>query len=112
MVAQFIDESIEIKFERAPWRPEAFIWRGAEHAIARVLDTWFDHGWGPLRQRPKRWWQRRHRTYYRVETRQGEIYEIYHDRARQEWTLYRRLESAEAERSRRRPWSRERDSNS
>lgn len=103
VVAQFIDERIEVKFQRTPWHLEAFIWRGEEHVIARVLDSWFDYGWGPLQQRPKRWWQRRHRTYYRVETREGETYEIYHDRARREWTLYRGLEPGEAEQPRGRP---------
>lgn len=111
-VAQFIDESVEIKFERTPWHPEAFVWRGQEYVIARVLDTWFDYGWGPLQQRPKRWWQRRHRTYYRVETREGEVYEIYHDRARREWTLYRRLDPSETDEPHHRYWSRRGDSNS
>jgi hypothetical protein len=94
-VTEFIGEPIEIKFERTPWHPTAFVWRDREHAIARVLDAWFDFGWGTLKPRPKRWWQRRHRTYYRVETEAGEVFEIYHDRARREWTLYRRLEFGE-----------------
>lgn len=94
--AEFIGEPIEIKFQRPPWQPAGFTWRGQEYPIARVLDVWFDYGWGPLQHRPKRWWQRRHRTYYRVETQAGEIYEMYHDRARREWTLYRRLERGAA----------------
>ena len=91
MTHDFIDEEIVITLSDNPFRPAGFSWRGANFPIRWVLDVRFDYGWGPLRYSPKRWWQRRHRTYYRVQTESGERFELYNDRALGRWVLYRRL---------------------
>jgi hypothetical protein len=88
---EFVDEPIEVEFAHRPGPPVAFVWREERRPIARVLRMWHDISWGPMAYRPKRWWQRRHRTYYLVETAAGERFEIYHDRGRGLWILYRRV---------------------
>jgi len=89
---EFIGEPITITLDESrPGKPPAsFEWRKQTHLIEAVEATWVDAGWGPLRSRSKRWWQRRHRTYYQV-TARGQLFEIYHDRGLDSWTLYRRL---------------------
>lgn len=89
---EFIDEPITVSLDEAkPGKPPAsFTWRSDTYQIENVEAVWVDAGWGPLRSRSKRWWQRRHRTYYQV-TARGEMFEIYHDRGLDSWTLYRRL---------------------
>lgn len=71
--------------------PVAFTWMGQKKSVESVAATWFDTSWGPLQKRPKRWWQRRHRTYYQVEADDGCLYEIYLDRGTGEWVLYKRF---------------------
>ena len=89
---QFIGETITVALDEArPGKPPAsFTWRGDAYPIESVEATWVDAGWGPLRARSKRWWQRRHRTYFQVIAR-GRLFEIYHDRGLSTWTLYRLL---------------------
>lgn len=87
-MGQFISQEITVLFAAKPGPPTSFIWRGVEHAIAKVRDA----------QRRldfrKPWFARRHRDYYVVETEAGEVFEIYHHRGpgRRYWVLYRRLE--------------------
>jgi len=90
VVSELIAEKIEVEFARKPGPPVRFLWRGRTYPIARVVRTWFDHGFGPLAKKG-RWWQRRHRTYYHVITQAGEEFEFYLDRGRREWILYRAL---------------------
>jgi hypothetical protein len=90
---EFIDETIEVSFARKPGPPTSFLWRGEEIAVAEVLRGWADHSFGQFKY-PARWWQRRHRNYYRVRTEQGEIVEFYLDRGKREWVLYRKTRSA------------------
>jgi len=93
MRAQFIDEPIEVSLaEGVPGRPPVSLkWRGEECGVERVEAMWHDASWGPLRARPKRWWQRRHRTYYQVKVPGSRIFEIYNDRGLGRWILYRIL---------------------
>jgi len=88
---EFIDEPIEVTFEKKPGPPVSFTWREEEIGVAEVLRAWSDHGFGPFR-RGGRWWQRRHRDYFRVRTKAGEMVEFYRDRgaAKEPWVLYRR----------------------
>ena len=59
--------------------PTAFSFGGERHAVARILASWQDFGF-PDDGRRHTWRQRRHRTYYRVETDGGRRFEIYYDR--------------------------------
>jgi len=92
MKTVFIGEPISVeRQDDLPGRPPlAFTWRGERHPVARVEATWHDAGFGPLRY-PKRWWQRRHRTYFQVTTAGGRMYELYLERPQRGWFLYRQL---------------------
>ncbi|MFQ6131905.1 MAG: DUF6504 family protein [Armatimonadota bacterium] len=87
----FLCEEIEVETEGQ--RPVALVWRGERHEIAEVLRMWYDVSFGstPPRGR-KAWWQRRHRTCYRVATKAGERLEIYWDRGSigRKWFISRR----------------------
>ncbi len=73
--------------------PVAFVWDGTRYEIERILDFWFDTGFG-AQKRGKAWYTRRHRNYYRVETSDGDVYDIYLDRSghQRKWVLYQRVE--------------------
>jgi hypothetical protein len=91
-VGEFVGEPIAVDKKGA--EPVRFRWRGREYLVARVRQSWFDVGCGPQgRHIRKGWWERRRRTFYRVETPDGELFEIYWDRGsgRKDWVLYRRL---------------------
>jgi len=93
MRVQFIDEPVEVELaEGVPGRPPVSVrWRGEEHPIERVEAVWHDASWGPLQTRSKRWWQRRHRTYYQAKVPGPRIFELYNDRGLGRWILYRIL---------------------
>jgi hypothetical protein len=98
VATMLISEPIEVEMretEVAAKEPAAFIWRGTRYEIVRVLDFWFDTGFGAQR-RGRAWYTRRHRNYYRVEASDGRAYEIYLDRSgsRLEWHLYQRVDDA------------------
>jgi hypothetical protein len=90
MAGQLIVEKIEVEFDQKPGPPVRFTWREKTYPIARVVKNWNDYGFGSLKK-GKRWWQRRHRTYYQVMTQEGEGFEFYLDRDSREWILYRKL---------------------
>jgi hypothetical protein len=73
IIALFIGRwSIEVTFEKKPGPPTSFTWRDEEYAVVEVLRAWTDHGFGPFRK-GGRWWQRRHRDYFRVRTEDGGV---------------------------------------
>jgi hypothetical protein len=86
---EFVHEEIEVEFSQRPGPPISIEWKGKKIAVAEVLRAWPDHGFGPFRH-AARWWQRRHRNYYRVKTAEGEILEFYLDRGSRKWVLSRR----------------------
>jgi hypothetical protein len=78
--------------------PVSFRLDDREYTIAHILESWHDYGFGRSFTGRKRWWQRHHRTYYRVKTTEGETFEIYFDRGtkleqaqRGIWFLSRKL---------------------
>ena len=92
-MAEFIDEKIHVDKQGA--EPVSFRWRDQDYPIRRVRQSWFRVGFGPQGSRIRKgWWQRRRRTFYRVETQDGQLFEIYWDRGSQnkDWVLYRRLD--------------------
>ncbi len=93
MRAQFISEPIEVaQAQDLPGKPPTSVrWRGQDYRVEHVEATWQDASWGPLRTRSKRWWQRRHRTYYQLKVADRRIFELYHDRGVGQWVLYRIL---------------------
>lgn len=89
--SQFISEVIDVEQDASlPGKPPvALTWRGERHPVERVEATWVDTTWGPLHTRAKRWWQRRHRTYYQLKVSGPRMFEVYHDRGVGRWVLYR-----------------------
>jgi len=89
---EFLGEQIQVTIGDKPGWPSAFIWRQREYHIQEVWGEWPDYGFGAMPS--GHWWQRRHRTYFRVITDQDEIFEIYldHGGGRKRWYLYRRLD--------------------
>lgn len=94
---RLIMEPIEVSFsqepalEKKPGCPDRFSWRGDEYQVRRVLSEWHDYG---RKGRMARNMQPQHaRTaekkgswgvgedYYLVETRTGQYFVIYYDRA-------------------------------
>lgn len=97
--SHFIGARVEVTLGGDPiLLPVSFRWEGREYAVAEVLARWFDYGFGPQARPSPKWWQRRHRNYYRVRTADGEVFELYFDRGanlkhpeRRVWILYRSL---------------------
>ncbi len=57
-----------------------FQWQNRKFVIREIIAEWQDYGFSAGAPRKKDWRMRRHRNYYRVETNDGDIYELYHDR--------------------------------
>ena len=95
VTTKLISERITVEFTESPAglkEPAVFTWRGKRHVIRQVLSAWVDAGFG-AGEVTRTWYNRRHRNYYRVETDEGEIYELYLDRSgsKRDWILARRL---------------------
>lgn len=91
---EFYSQEIQVIVGEKTGVPTAFIWQGREYRIQEVWGEWPDYGFGAA---PRgRWWQRRHRTWFRVVTTEDEVFEIYLDRGRKRkrWYLYRRLDTS------------------
>lgn len=84
----FIGEEVEVKCDERPGAPSAFVWRGAEYRVAKIL------GHRLALDRNRTWYKRRHRDYYTVETEGGEVYKLYFHRGpgRRYWFLRMRME--------------------
>ena len=95
---QFFGPELEVTVSGEIKVPTSFCFGDREYLRSDIIETWSDHGFGRSPLRRRRWWQRRHRNYYRVKTTQGEVFEIYYDRGtnleypeRKKWFLYRQL---------------------
>ena len=95
--SRFMDREIEVEAaEDAPRRPAAFKVGGQRYVVAEVLSTWEDEAPGAARD----WRQRRDRTFYRLRTEEGDLFDIYYDWSesqrhhRDRWVLHRRLAAA------------------
>jgi len=95
--SRFMDREIEVEAaEDAPRRPAAFKIGGRRYVVADVLNTWDDEAPGAARD----WRQRHHRTFYRLRTEEGDLFDVYYDWSesrrhhRDRWVLHRRLAAA------------------
>lgn len=77
---KFISQAISVSRDEANGNPVSFIWNGRVYVIKEIIAVWPDYGFPPGSPRRKNWRMRRHRNYYRVETVDGEVFELYHDR--------------------------------
>jgi hypothetical protein len=94
---RFMDREIEVEAaEDAPRRPVAFKVGGRRYVVAEVLSTWEDEAPGAARN----WRQHRHRTFCRLRTEEGDLFDLYYDWSesrrhhRDRWVLHRRLAAA------------------
>jgi hypothetical protein len=113
---RFIDEEIEVYFERSPLlikkpnAPDGFTWDGAYFQVIEVLSSWFDYrrrgrmakNMKPahLREAARRGSWGVGRFYFRVQTSDGRVFDLYYDRAPKEvadrtghWFLWREMEA-------------------
>lgn len=90
----FYSEKIEVVRDEKTKNPVSFVWRHRQYKIKEVIACWPDYSHSKSGAKTKRWWQRRHRNYYRVLTEEDEVFEIYFDRGAKEpeWILYAKLE--------------------
>jgi len=98
MAPQFIGREIKVTLSGEVRVPASFRLDNREYVIAEITEAWHDYGFGRSPLRHRKWWQRHHRTYYRVKTTQGDVFEIYYDRGtkpghpeRKKWFLSRQL---------------------
>ena len=112
---RFISEEIEIQFDdpplltKRPKAPDGFVWQGHEHRVVELLSAWTDFerrggmskNMSPehLRTARKRGSWGVGRYYFRVETENGRLFDVYYDRAPEDagdrsghWYLWRELE--------------------
>ena len=80
MPEYFFGRQIEVATGGDVKTPVSFRLDDREYVITEIMESWPDYGFGKNSAGRKRWWQRHHRTYFRVKTASGEIYEIYYDR--------------------------------
>ncbi len=113
---RFIGEPVEVHFnqppalEKKPGPPDSFTWRGETFIIAEILSEWHDyarHGRmarNMTAEHSRRAGQRGSwgvgQDYYRIQTSNGRIFDLYYDRAPKSvdqrkgaWFLDRELES-------------------
>ncbi|KPJ51282.1 hypothetical protein AMJ40_00290 [candidate division TA06 bacterium DG_26] len=92
MAGRFIGEKISVEPGECYPELRSFEWRGAQYEVLRVMEVRQAHGFARWLTRP-RWWQREHKNFYQVQTKDGKVFEIYCDRGsrRRDWVLLREL---------------------
>jgi hypothetical protein len=94
MSPEFYSEEIEVTRDEKTKNPVSFVWREKEHRIKEIIAFWPDFSFPKSGAKRKRWWQRRHRNYYRVLTQEEQTFEMYFDRGskKEVWILYAKLD--------------------
>lgn len=77
---KFISQAISVSRDAESGKPVSFVWNGREYTVREIIAVWPDWGFSSGSPKRKNWRMRRHRNYYRVETVDGEVFELYHDR--------------------------------
>lgn len=89
---EFIGRTVQVDWvQEAGWkRPVSFTWGDRTYRVKAVVARWDDYGFGTAAPSRKKWYQRRHRTCYEVETEDGMRFRLYLDRAggRRHWVLW------------------------
>ena len=93
---QFIGRPITVARDETMGQPISFCWDEREYTVCQVIAAWQDWGFSAGSPKRKNWRMRRHRNWYRVETADGAVFELYHDRGLSltggEWILHSRLD--------------------
>lgn len=77
---KFISQAITVSREEQSGKLLSFEWNGEIYTIRDIIATWPDWGFAAGAPKRKTWRMRRHRTCYRVETTEGAVFDLYHDR--------------------------------
>jgi len=90
---KFYSDEIQVTKDEKTRVPIAFTWREKEYKIKEIIAFWPDFSY-PKGGKRKKWWQRKHKNFYRVLTEDGEVFEIYFDRGakREAWILYTKID--------------------
>lgn len=92
---QFVSEEVEVTRNEQTGRLVSFRWNSEEYAVREIVAVWPDWGFSAGAPERKNWRMRRHRTWYRVETATGGVFDLYHDRGTKleggRWVLHSRL---------------------
>jgi hypothetical protein len=98
MPERFFAKAIKVTSREGVKEPVSFRIDDKEYTVTEVMEFWPDSGFGTS-ETSKTWRTRHHRSYYRVKTTAGEIYEMYYDRGTnlkhpeyRKWYLTQRLE--------------------
>lgn len=98
MPERFFGKEIKVVTSEGVKTPVSFTLDGRQHIVLEVLEFWPDYGFG-AGETSRNWKTRRHRSYYRVITLEGEVYEMYFDRGTnlkhpefRKWFLTQRLQ--------------------
>jgi len=79
-MSKFIDKPIEVRSSQENF-PLHFLYNGRWIKVNQTLDLWKDTG---------TWWDgEAEKTFHRIESSDGSLYELYHDSFSQSWFLYR-----------------------
>ncbi len=99
----FVDREIEVELgEDEPEKPTSFRLGKRRYEVEEVVSTWRDQELGDATGFGRSWRNRHQRTYLRLKTRDGELFDIYFDlsagrkKGRKRWVLHRRLRGEEA----------------
>ena len=113
---RFIDQEIEVRFNeppiltKKPGAPDGFKWAEESFQVCQVISTWFDYQrrgrmaknmtQPHLRTAAQRGSWGVGRFYFRVQTEDGRVFDLYYDRAPKKaadrtghWFLWRELEA-------------------
>ena len=91
---EFHSDVIEVIRDEKTRNPVSFVWKEKEYKIKEIIAFWPDFSYPKTGSKGKRWWQRKHRNYYRILTEGNEVFEIYFDRGAkvEKWILYTKLD--------------------
>ncbi len=99
MSSEFIGQEVQVSLsDELVRQPVAFVLEDRQYRIIEITESWQEYGHEPDPRRRHRWWQRRHRNWYRVSTEEGEAFELFYERGatgkhpeRRKWFVFRRL---------------------
>lgn len=92
---KFISQEIAVARNESSGDPISFEWSDRKYIISEIIAAWPDWGFSAGAPKRKSWRMRRHRNFYRVETDNGDVFELYHDRGLKleggKWILHTQL---------------------
>lgn len=82
-MSKLIDEPVDIP-DNHDKLPTRFGWHRHWYKVRNIIEQWSDTG---------RWWEgESEKIFYRLQTTEDGVYELYHDLRQNQWRLYRVLD--------------------